>query len=109
MYAIIIYQEKQNNGVMITGGIYKDITEKAAAACIEKENNTLMFYIPLVVSGKTYQDKKTDLENKAKEYQNTCFDFCGFSYGELAIIESFFERNGKRYGLLTEFRENCII
>lgn len=30
------------------------------------------------------------------------------SWGEVSIIEGFFRHNGKRYGCLTEFRENAI-
>jgi hypothetical protein len=30
------------------------------------------------------------------------------SWGELAYWQEYFEKLGKRYGLLTEFRENCI-
>lgn len=30
------------------------------------------------------------------------------SYGELAIWQEHFERLGRRYGLLREFRENAI-
>jgi hypothetical protein len=44
---------------------------------------------------------------------NLAIDFqsandCDLSYGELADIYNFFEVNGKRYGLIQEFRENAI-
>ena len=108
MKAIIIYQETDERGTMTTGGIYEGITEKEARESVVAYNNTLIFYIPLTVSGKTYAERAADLRNKAIEYQSSWYDFCGFSYGELAIIQNFFERNGKRYGLLKEFRENAI-
>lgn len=106
MKSIIIYQEQDNTGVMYYGGIYTDITREQAAAEVGEDN--IVCYIPLAVSGRSYQERKNDLEEKAKEYQSSWFDFCGFSYGELAIISDFFEKFGRRYGLLSEFRENCI-
>ena len=108
MKAIIIHQEHDGNGIITTGGIYDGITEKAARESVSKFNNTLVFYIPLTVSGKTYQERKADLYNKALEYSSSWYNFCGFSYGELATISDFFETNGKRYGLFKEFQENGI-
>lgn len=59
------------------------------------------------ISGKTYQERKESLRNLAIEYQTS--DTSGLSWGELATIENFFEINAKRYGLVKEFKENCII
>ena len=109
MKSIIIYQETDERGTMTTGGVYEGITEKAARESVAAYDNTLVFYIPLTVSGKTYAERAADLRNKAIDYQSSWYDFCGFSYGELATIQSFFEKAGRRYGLLTEFRENGII
>ena len=64
--------------------------------------------IPLKVSGKTYQEKQEDLRQKAIEYQDT-FNYIDWSYGEITEINNFFYKNGKRYGLLREFKENGII
>ena len=102
MKTIIIYQDNKE----IDGGIYQDISYKTAAA--EIGENNILFYIPLTVSGKTYQERKNDLRDKAIEYQQTWYDFCGFSYGEIGDIQAFFENNGRKYGLLNEFRENAI-
>lgn len=63
--------------------------------------------IPLKVSGKTYQEKQEDLRQKAIEYQNTWSETT-WSYSEIVEIDDFFYRNGKRYGLLREFKENGI-
>lgn len=103
MKAIIVYKEHNN----IIGGIYTDINYKTAASEVGKNN--ILFYIPLVVSGHTYSDRKNDLRNKAIEYQNTYYEFCNYSYGELSIINEFFEKAGRRYGLLNEFTTNGII
>lgn len=56
--------------------------------------------------GKTYQERKTCIEDKAIEYSNN--QYPGLSWGELFEIESYFRSYGKRYGLLSEFRENAI-
>lgn len=56
--------------------------------------------------GKTYADKKDNLREMAIDFQHT--DEGGLSYGELLEIQDFFERYGRRFGLLREFRENGI-
>lgn len=62
--------------------------------------------IDFKVIGKTYAEKKAYLRNLAIEFQYA--DDGGLSYGELADIQEFFNLNGKRYGLIQEFRENAI-
>ena len=54
-----------------------------------------------------YQKQKERVRNEAIEWQ---YDFCNhdYSWGELAYFEDYFYTMGKRYGLLTEFRENGI-
>ena len=59
------------------------------------------------IKGKNYTERKASLEDLAIEYSNNAGETC-LSYGELAEIGNFFEKNGKRYGLLKEFRENGI-
>lgn len=73
------------------------------SAMLSEQGETLI----LCVKGKTYADKKAFLRDLAIQY--SWFDCDGLSYGELAEINAFFERNGKRYGLLEEFRENAIV
>lgn len=58
------------------------------------------------LTGKTYREKKECIKNKAIEYSNN--QYGGLSYDEIARIESYFERYGRRYGLIKEFKENCI-
>lgn len=55
----------------------------------------------------TYKTKKEMARQEAIDWQN---DFCNhnYSYGELAEFGYYFEKLGKRYGLLKEFRENGI-
>lgn len=57
---------------------------------------------------RTYQQKKEAARNQAIEWQGT-FAQQNYSYGELADWAAHFEHLGRRFGLLTEFRENGII
>lgn len=63
--------------------------------------------LDLKVKGNTYEERKASLEDLAIDYSNN-FASLSWSYSELAEIGDFFYRNGKRYGLLKEFRENAI-
>ena len=60
------------------------------------------------VSGKTYNEKKENARNNAINYQLN-FSNLNWSYLELNMIESYFQKVGKKYGLLKEFKENCVI
>ena len=53
-----------------------------------------------------YQEKKEKIRQEAIDFQTSDEPM---SWGELAEKQSYFEINGKKYGLLKEFRENCII
>ena len=126
MQAIIIYYPELDNfsDDEIDGGIYNNITiddvvndieeNQGAAPCfggMSKEeiiDKHVICFIPLMVSGKTYAERKADLQEKAIEWSNNQGEYAAWSYGELAEIQGFFETKGRRYGLLTEFRENAI-
>ena len=124
MQAIIIYYPELDNfsDDEIDGGIYNNITiddvvndvfenQGAAPRAATREEiieNQIICYIPMTVSGRTYQERKNDLHEKAVEWSNTQGSYPRWSYGELGEIQGFFETNGRRYGLLTEFRENAI-
>ena len=58
------------------------------------------------ISGRTYAERKADLQNKAIEFSHNTAP--GLYWSDEVIIQDFFETNGRRYGLLTEFRENAI-
>ena len=55
-----------------------------------------------------YALRKADVREEAIEWQA---DFCNhnYSYGELVFQSNYFERLGKRYGLIREFRNEGII
>lgn len=120
---IIYYPDKDAKEQDATeGGIYTDISiedvineinenQGAAPEVLTRDfilDEMVVCYIPLKVSGKTYQERKNDLQNKAIEWSNTQGSYPRWSYSELGEIQDFFERNGKRYGLLKEFQENAI-
>ena len=55
-----------------------------------------------------YQLMKAAIRESAQEYLES-FNYYCYSYGELAYYSAIFERLGKRYGLIREFRENGVI
>ena len=69
-----------------------------------------LFYLPFQIDGETYQERKESLRDLAIEYQhnNDGDTDIQLSYRELADASDFFEGMGRKYGLLREFRENCI-
>lgn len=64
-------------------------------------------FIEFKVGGKTYQDRKENVRQKAIEFSN--FNFPGLFFSEMIWIENWFKKQAERYGLLEEFRENAII
>ena len=54
-----------------------------------------------------YQKQKEKARNEAINWQSAIGNH-NYSYGELAVFGNYFEKMGRRYGLLTEFRENGI-
>ena len=55
-----------------------------------------------------YQENKSRIREKALEFKLN-FGEKNYSYYELSKITNYFEKQGRRYGLLKEFKENCII
>lgn len=54
-----------------------------------------------------YKELKEKLRQEALEWQ-AIFSEQRLSYEELAEMQRYFERMGKKFGLLKEFRENGI-
>lgn len=54
-----------------------------------------------------YQKRKNALREEAISWQREFGDY-NYSWSEIVYYQEYFERLGRRYGLLTEFRENCI-
>ena len=63
--------------------------------------------IKFSVHGKRFIDKQNSLRNLAIEW-SYLRDDSTLSWLEISIINQWFEKNGRRYGLLREFRENAI-
>jgi hypothetical protein len=101
---MILAAYKNPNGE-IRGGLYSTyesyIKETFSPECEELE------LIELKVKGKTYKERKANLEEIAKAYQ-FIFSQLSLSWGEIIQLGNFFEKNAKRYGLLEEFKENAI-
>ena len=57
---------------------------------------------------KTYAERKEEARQKAIDWQYD-FENHNYSWGELVEFSAYFEKLGKRYGLLEEFMENGII
>lgn len=55
-----------------------------------------------------YQRRKAAVQQEAIEWQRN-FPEQGYYWSDIAYWGEYFERLGRRYGLLTEFRENGII
>ena len=89
-------------------GIYDTEIYSHVVALLNKKPSHFLAFIPLKVTGKTYAERKDDLQNKAIEW-SYAGSVSNWSYGELATIQGFFETQGKRYGLIKEFKENGII
>ena len=56
---------------------------------------------------KSYQEMKEQVRQEAIDWQDEASEQ-NLSYGELAEAAEHFEKLGRRYGLLQEFRENGI-
>lgn len=70
----------------------------------------LLGCIEFKTHGKTYPERKESARDIAITFQGLDSDYsgAGLSWGEYAEISSYFERVGKTYGLLGEFRENGL-
>lgn len=91
-----------------SGSFYSDFGDEWHRDTFCPENEVVLI-IDLHAHGKTYQNRKEDVRQKALDFTDL-FSVYGvsISYGELAIFYDFFEKYGKRYGLYREFKENAI-
>lgn len=60
------------------------------------------------ISMNNYYRAKARVRNMAVEWQRSFCDH-NYSYGELVYWQGYFRGLARRYGLVEEFRENCII
>lgn len=64
--------------------------------------------ISFKITGKTYAERKESARALAIDFQNL-FSSMVLYWGDLATVGGYLERVAKRYGLITEFKENGII
>lgn len=65
----------------------------------------------LIITGKTYTERKAQAENIAQTWQALGTEYNGgnISQGELAEVHGELENIAKKYGLVKDFKENAII
>ena len=71
---------------------------------------TVLRVLYFEINGRNYKERKNSLRDLAIDFQiaNDGDTDVQLSLGEIGAACDYFERMGKRYGLLREFRENCI-
>lgn len=57
---------------------------------------------------KGYKDIKNALHDFAIDFTSSFNEYTSF-YSEICFLSDFFSTYGARYGLLKEFKENCIV
>ena len=62
--------------------------------------------IPFCVSGKSYTERRECVRATATRFSSEAAP--GLSWSEISSICAWFEKQGRQYGLLREFRENGI-
>lgn len=62
--------------------------------------------IDFSVKGKNYRERQSSVETTARDFQAA--DIGGLFMSDYARIGEWFITQGKRYGLLKEFRENAV-
>jgi len=68
-----------------------------------------IFITDFKISGKNYNQRKANARNLAIDLQNTYIYYDIYtSYYDTMQLSNIFEKIGKRYGLLTEYKENGI-
>lgn len=70
----------------------------------------VLYLLPFEIHGKNYRERKDSLRELAIDFQynNDGDTDVQLSLGEIGAVCNFFEREGRKYGLLREFRENRI-
>ena len=95
----------------------KDTPESIGTSCIYDDIQDLIHDtfspeceyhgVELKAHGKTYAERKESIRNIALAYSYG--EYPDLSYYDLSVLQDFFTKYGKRYGLLDEFRTEEII
>lgn len=94
------------NGGDCFGGVYDSFND-IYNDTFSPDTETLALF-DFKAHDKTYSEKKDSVRDNAIEYSNTVGGI-NLSMYELVLLQNYFERYGKRYGLTEEFKENAII
>ena len=100
-YAVYRLNGQQHARLYFSWRLYHADTFSPEAECL--------LLIPFRIAGKTYAEKKESVYDQALAFQSIFADFgCDVSYDELLMMQNWFDKMGRRFGLIREFRENCI-
>ena len=105
----MFYIRYNNDGNIIEMIGNKDNGNKNLVHDYKNDENCLSF-ISFCIHGKTYAERQNSLRDIAIDFQSAISESSNeqLSMHESTIVSDWFRKNGKRYGLLTEFRENAI-
>lgn len=102
----MFYAKLRQDGQTV-GNLYHDFQDYVNDT-FSPEVETLEI-VSFTVHGKNYRERRADVEDKAIICQNDYFDpDVEIDNLDWTGISDWFEKMGKRYGLLKEFRENAI-
>ena len=109
MFYILRKESDTGKTVELIGAI--NLPERKHVYDYLNDPNTL-YYLPFCIHGETYAERKESLHDLAVEYSYAPHSDAdadeNLSIYESSCVSRWFEKNGKKYGLLKEFRENCI-
>lgn len=101
----IFYAEWRDENEQLKGGLYFSWDEyhRDTFSPLTHDHRLIVFE----THGKTYRDRKESVRNTAIDWSN--MEHADMYWGELALIGAWFEKMGRRYGLIEEFRENGVV
>ena len=99
MFYAKLKQDGQETGVLYED--FQDYISDAFSPTVET-----MVIIPFTVHGSNYAERRENVRETAIDFQAA--DCGGLYMSDYALIYDWFTKMGKRYGLLREFRENCV-
>ncbi len=102
----MFYAKLKQDG-QIVGNLYHDFQDYVSDT-FSPEVETLEI-VSFTVHGSNYRERRADVEDKAIICQHDYFDpDVEIDNLDWTDISDWFAKMGKRYGLLKEFRENCV-
>jgi len=87
---------------------YKKQIAKAKYICEKQDNEPFTVYHVTQKKFCPYLFKKEEIKQQAQEWQHNFENYCN-DWLDVATWAEHWRKLGKRYGLLTEFKENGII